>query len=93
MVTETASVLRQLIAVGATERPTVLSMGISHMYTQVVFVYKLTITLRASKFYSFCPCSFTCGNNTIMLEVQSNNSLYEFIFGLTDCTQHNYHTF
>jgi hypothetical protein len=50
MVTETASVLRQLIAVGAIERPTVLSMSIPHMYTQVVFIHKLTITLGASKF-------------------------------------------
>jgi hypothetical protein len=50
MITETAPVLRELIAVGTTERPTVLSMGISHMYTKIVFVHKLTITLRASKF-------------------------------------------
>jgi hypothetical protein len=50
MITETASILRELIAVGAIEGPTVFSMGISHMYTKIGFVHKLTITLRASKF-------------------------------------------
>jgi hypothetical protein len=47
---EAASVLQQLIAIGAAEGATVLSMGIPYMNIQVSIVCKLTITMRASDF-------------------------------------------
>jgi len=48
MAAETAFVLRRFVIVGTTERSMVLSVGISHMYTQIIFAYKCTITFKAS---------------------------------------------
>ena len=50
MAAEIAFVLTHFVAVGTTERAMVLSVGISHMYTQIIFAYKCTITFKASKF-------------------------------------------
>jgi hypothetical protein len=60
MITKTAFVLRELIAVWTAEWATVLPMSISHMDSQVTIVHKLTITLEARKF----PCP-ACGRNNI----------------------------
>jgi hypothetical protein len=50
MVTQTALILKYLIAIRAAEWSTTLSVGISHMYIQVVLLPKFTVTLRAGKF-------------------------------------------
>jgi hypothetical protein len=50
MVTQTALILKYLIAVRAAEWSTTLSMGIPHMYIQVVLLPEFTVTLRTGKF-------------------------------------------
>jgi hypothetical protein len=74
---ETASILLQLVAVGAAEWATVFSVGILYMDIQVAIIHKLTITLWASEFQFCCMCSITCGRGSKILVLCQYYLLYQ----------------
>ena len=68
MVSKTAPILGELVAVGTGERASILTMSITCVHRKVVLVHKLPVTFQAHILLSLHPCPDTCKTeNTCLL--------------------------